>query len=329
MATPAFPLSDAQVFATLAAIAYAGDEKNNANPSIETLHGSIARQLNARPTYATAHDWHLSWGPVESRIGDNLIFATYNEKSETLAIVFRGTTSQTWSRFEDIPRSQTLFPAGNSTGAAVSTQMLEGLRAVLKVADKWEGETLAQFFMRFSKTTALSKVVVCGHSQGAALTPMMMLALQEGLLGAPKVDIPVSGFAIAPPTSGNPEFAAMADDVLDCWYVINPLDIVPLGYNRMSDVYEKGIPEPLGFLEKPGIEFAVAAVNLIAEHAGTWAQPSRQAYLPEIHEVSSGFLEQVGDQHNHNSYLHLLGAVETDVGDASPFDRQKDPVIST
>jgi hypothetical protein len=176
---------------------------------------------------------------------------------------------------------------------------------------------------------SIQHVVVCGHSQGAALTPMMMLALQDGLLGAPAVGVPVSGFAIAPPTSGNPAFAELADSQLDCWYVINPLDIVPLGYNRMADVYEKGIPEPLRFPEKQGVEIAVVAANAVAKHAGEWAQPNRQAILPAVPEVGPGFFQQIGDQHNHNSYLQLLGAVQTDVGDKSPLACQKNPVVNT
>jgi len=107
MPATTFPLADAQTFATLAAIAYAGDMEKDANPTIEELHKAINTQLKDRPHYATGDDWSLAWGPVESTSSDNLVFAAYRADTQTLAVVIRGTTTQTWSRFEDIPRSQT------------------------------------------------------------------------------------------------------------------------------------------------------------------------------------------------------------------------------
>lgn len=324
-----FPLPDAQVQATLAAIAYAGDMEHHANPSIDALHAAISHQLSCKPHYATAQNWHLVWGPIESPKLDNLIYAAFDPHSQTLSIVIRGTTTQTWSRFEDIPFSQSLFPAGNTSQSAVSSHFLEGLKSVLNRRDKWHQQTLSEFFTSFGQQVPIHKITVTGHSQGAALVPMMMLALRDGLVGAPKVSQALTGFAVAPPTSGNPQFAQCVDAQLDCWFIINPLDVVPLGYNRMNDVVTKGIPEMPNILELPGITAAIAVLDGIVDLAGTWAQPTQQATLPEEHLLFESFFDQIGGQHNHNTYLHLLGAHQTDVGDPSPINRQSNPVIHT
>ena len=326
--TPKFPLQAAQVQTTLACIAYAADTLNDAEPSLDELHAAISHQLNGKPCYATGQNWKLVWGPVESKIDDNLIYAAFDKDSGTLAVSIRGTTSQTLSRFEDIPRSQSSFPGASGTAAKVSTQFLNGLKNVLKIKDKWHGKTLAQFYADFGAQVAIKQITVNGHSQGAALVPMMMLALQDGLVGAPKVSQPVQGFAVAPPTSGNAAFADIVNVQCDCWFIINPKDVVPLGYNRMLDVVTDGIPEKLNEIEEYFVRKIIDHLNDWVQPK-EWAQPVRQAILQGVTIVAQGFFDQIGDQHNHNAYLHKLGAVQTDVGDPSAFPKSDPPVIKT
>jgi hypothetical protein len=53
---------------------------------------------------------------------------------------------------------------------------------------------------------------------------------------------------------------------------------------------------------------------------GPWAQPTKRFLLPKV-PMTGGYLEQVEGQHNHNSYLYLLNATQTDVGDKSPLKK--------
>ena len=324
MSTQGFPLKDAQVHGTLASIAYAGDTLNDDNPTIEALHGAINHQLNSRPHYATGHDWKLVWGPVESRKHDNLLYAAYEPSTGTLALSIRGTTGQTLSRFEDIPRYFSTFPDGD---AKVSGPFLAGMTSALGLTDKWHGKTFAGFYADFIKTSTVNTVVVNGHSQGAALVPMMMVALQRGLVGAPKVSQPVKGFAYAPPTSGNQAFADIVNAECDCWFIINPKDVVPLGYNAMMDVVDKGIPEELHGFEWGAVKLLIEGLNAYVDPS-EWAQPVQQAHLQGVTLVGEGFFAQIGDQHNHNAYLTKLGVTGTDVGDPSAFPVLDPPVIN-
>ena len=323
--TNPFPLKAAQVQATLASIAYAGDTLNGAHPSLTELHSHISHELNCGTSYATGTEWSLVWGPVVTNWTDNLLFAALNAHTKQLAIVIRGTTGQTLSRLEDVPRYQAPFPDPKGK-SMVSGPFLEGLKLMLAAKDKWHNKNLKAFFDHVAVKMDVTSVVVTGHSQGAALVPMMMVALQEGLQGAPKLSLPVTGFAFAPPTSGNRGFAEYVDATCDCWFVINPKDVVPLGYDAMSDVISKGIPEDLHGLERDAVAEIIKGLNGLV-HPDRWAQPKQQALLEAVTLTSGGFFGQIDEQHNHNGYIAKLGAQGTDVGNPSPFPVSDPPVV--
>lgn len=325
--TNSFSISDAQVYATLAAVAYAGDTLNDADPSLETLRTAINHQLDDKPTYATGSDWSLVWGPIETDWTDNLMYVAVNKDTGTMAVVLRGTTTQALSRFEDVPRSFRHFPDPNGT-ARVSGPFLDGVERMLAARDTWQGSTFGEFYKAHAADLNVKDVVVTGHSQGASLVPIMMLALKHGLNGAPQLapSIRLRGFAIAPPTSGDPEFAGIVNAQCNCWFVINPKDILPLGYNAMYSAITDGIPIELNEAEKILFEVLIDGLNLLIEPSA-WAQPSQRAIL-ESSVTDAGLLDQIGQQHNHNSYLTKLGVASIDVGDPSPFAVCLDPKIT-
>lgn len=328
MSTRKFPLADAQVQGTLASIAYAGDTLNNADPSLDQLHGAINTQLNCRPQYATKTQWKLVWGPIQAKKYDNLMFAAYDHSTSTLAISLRGTTSQAWSRFEDIPYYLSNFPDPNSDTAQVSGPFLAGATSMFAETDQWQNMTLAQFYAHFTQHAPVKEVIVNGHSQGAALVPLVMIALQNGLIGAPKVTQQIRGFAYAPPTTGNQGFADIVNNTCDCWFIVNPKDVVPLGYNAMKDVIDKDIPEKLKGLERESVKLLIDGLNLYVD-PDDWAQPTQRAILEGVTLSSGGLFSQIDDQHNHNAYLTKLGVMGTDVGDPSSFPISKPPVVTT
>lgn len=306
--TLSFPLHDAQVQMTLAGMAYLADTdpKNHTIPPISDVKAAICKALKDS-NFATNAQWELKWGPVQTHGTDNLVYVARNKTDGALAVCLRGTTTQFLSRLEDLPTSQKRFPTANTTGAKVSTEFFGGLAEMLAAVDPDQKIGLQEYLK--SQVDAGSRTIfVNGHSQGAALVPMMMAALQLGWAMRPPLRAAIKGFAFAPPTSGNPAFAAWVNQALDCWFVINPLDMVPLGYASIEDVLSKNIPGPLTLEEDLYIPPLVYAAAEIAANAGTWAQPSRQAITQAVHEPNEGFFDQVGDQHNHNTYLVMLGA---------------------
>ncbi len=318
--TQCFPLADAQVQMTLAALAYAADTdpKTHTIPPIADVKKEICKQL-ASGKYATGTDWSLVWGPIQTEGTDNLVYIAKRTNGD-LAVCLRGTTTQWYSRREDLPTGQRRFPTANTKGETVSTEFFGGLVEMLACHDPDQHSGIMQFVA--TNLAPGATVYVNGHSQGAALVPMMMAALQLGWAGHPRIAAPIKGFAFAPPTSGNPAFASWVDSALDCWFVINPLDVVPLGYASINDVLTKQIPGPLpDWPESWGIEAAVEFARGVAYETGPWAQPSQQAILQHMPLHQLEFFSQVIGQHNHNSYLYMLGAAIIDqiVPDPTPM----------
>ncbi|MEL7098531.1 MAG: hypothetical protein AAGM84_06850 [Pseudomonadota bacterium] len=319
--TAPFHLEDARVQMTLAALAYTEDydPKTKTIPPLSKVGPGIDAAL-ASGRYATGTAWTRVWGPVEDPATDNLVYVARSSSGD-YAVCLRGTTTQWLSRIEDIPFGQTPFPTANTDGATCSDGFVTALSAMLAQSD--QGLQLMDVL-----ASATGTVLVTGHSQGAALVPMVMAALKLGWTGHPPLSATLRGFAFAPPTSGNPAFAAWVDRSLDCWFVINPLDVVPLGYAACGDVLTKGIPGPLngGVKEDAEIIGGVGIAVGLADRSGPWAQPGQQAVLAAMPLHSLDFFDQITGQHNHNSYLYILGAPQIAGPGQSPLAPAPVPV---
>lgn len=340
--TNTFPIATAQVQTTLAALAYAADtrgyslppkllgekdtygkeiqnKRTRKFPSMDVVKARIQAQL-ASGKYATGTDWSLVWGPIETTWTDNLVYIAKNSVDGALAVCLRGTTTEFLSRVEDIPTGQTTFPNGNKIGATVGTEFYNALHEILNATDPVIGTTIFGYLA--GNITKGQTVYVNGHSQGAALVPMAMCALKNGWNIHIGIAANFKGFAIAPPTSGNPIFSQWVNDNLDCWFIVNPLDIVPLGYADIANVSKDDILGPLpGGWEGIILGAAIDIVEGDAYVSGPWAQPSQRAITHRVPLTVGTFLTMIGDQHNHNSYLHLLGApqISNDAAGTSPM----------
>lgn len=292
---------------TLAAVAYAGD----IDPRDPTKAERAIDELLPDMRFATQNRWSRVWGPIITRRTNNLCFVVQN--GSEFAIVLRGTV-MTWDSWkEDVAESQSDYPW--SAGLKVSTGFLHGIDEIMQTP--YQGQALLDFF----NTVSPSKIYVTGHSQGGGLTPMMM-----GMVHV-VFNLPVEGHAFAPPTSGDPAFANWINGLGTCFLYSNPLDIVPLGYASMQDIYEKGIPIAVphdleGRLVKDVVEAAIRKAN----EAGQWQQPNPNTPPLKAHPFEPDkltwlqqFVAAVEGQHNHNSYLLLLNAYQPVAGDASPL----------
>lgn len=284
---------------TLAGIAYL-----DAGLAIDEIRKKLNQAL-ARTDYATKGRWLLAWGPVVHGKGDNLMYLAYHPDTTSYSIVLRGTVEELGSIWEDVPDGQSVFPYLNEQGAKVSSHFWDAQQSLLSARDDRLMVTLGEYLGTRAKG---KRVYVTGHSQGGGLVSMFvawLAHLNDSMnLGARPV-----GYAFAPPTAGNPEFA-LGVSVLNSYFaVVNPLDIVPLGYAGIDRIIKDHIPEEVPLEYHLLIDAAAEA----AADAGKWEHPSVIVHLAKVQLPSSiGYLDQVGAQHNHNSYLYLLGAPQTD-----------------
>ncbi|BFM16652.1 hypothetical protein R50073_28350 [Maricurvus nonylphenolicus] len=299
-----FDQQQAGVLMTLASIAYA-----DSSGSLPKVRNAIMAEL-AKPHYATQGQWQLVWGPVIEGEGDNLMYVA--RRDNQYAIVLRGTVGDLGSFWEDVPTGQVAFSYAGPE-AKVSSHFDDALQALLKGADHESGQRLSVFLAQ--TLHANSELFVTGHSQGGGLTPMLVAwALSERTVWPQATQVNCQGYAFAPPTSGNTDFARWIAAHAISYQVINPLDVVPCGYAAIDSVISKHIPDKVPFEYKLLIE---GAADLAAD-VGEWEQPQQQVMLQKIQLPDSiSYLHQVLDQHNHNSYQWLLGSPQTDIGDPS------------
>jgi hypothetical protein len=287
---------------TLSAIAYAGEKEKD----LAQIKADITEHL-ANPHYATEGMWSLVWGPVVTKSGDNLAYIVQKEDSFTL--VLRGTVGDLKSYWEDIPTCQVDFEYVDGAGK-VSSHFVEAQEALLEASDE-SGKTLSHFILDVADSPG-ARFYVTGHSQGGGLVPMFSAWITHSSHEWNRESaISCTGYAFAPPTAGDHGFAEWIGKNVVCYMVENPLDIVPFAYGNFNKVIDNHIPTRVPLEYRPLIEIALIA----SDSSGAWEKSNTVISLSRVqlpHSVS--YLEQIGAQHGHNSYLYLLGVPQTSLG---------------
>ncbi|WP_147124476.1 lipase family protein [Shimia ponticola] len=299
---------DAQM-ATLAAIAYVGETGKKSD-----IRGDIETELK-NTTYATHHaGWQRLWGPV-TLYDDNLVFVAQNTAGD-IAIVLRGTVyDDLKSWYEDLPDAlePTHFPS--AIPGKVSSKFKTAVFDMANATDPVDGTP-----MMTTVKAATGKIYVTGHSQGAGLAPLMhayVAAMGDIALSR------ITSHTFAAPSTGDPTFATYVSTTLDSTRYYNMLDIVPTGYANMSDIWEIGLPVK-ATIDQGLIRVAVDGWSLATGLSQSdFAQPDAKVVALNTQKKhvpnDPSYYDSVVGQHNHNTYLYLLGAHQTDVADGSPF----------
>lgn len=297
--------SVAGVQMTLAGLAYL-----DAGKSIDKVRSKLQDALK-RKDYATGGEWELVWGPVVDGEGDNLMYLARRKGADVYSVVLRGTVDQGGSIWEDIPTGQEAFAFVPADGALVSSHFVEAFRALVEGRDARRLNTLGEYLVGRARG---ARIYVTGHSQGGGLTSLVLAWLAH-LSDQMRLDWQCAGYAFAPPTAGNPAFARWIGERTDYYAVINPLDVVPFGYASIKALIREQVPDKVPEIYHPVIDAAADE----AEAVGDWQHPNTRVKLRAVQLPHSvGYLDQIAGQHNHNSYLYLLGAPQTD-GDPSPL----------
>lgn len=311
MTTPQYDPAPAGVQMTLSAIAYAGGDG-----TMSVIKTAIEKELKIKD-YATRATWKLVWGPVRSSKGDNLMYVAQNTRlTSQYSVVIRGTVLDPSSIWEDLDVPLTNF--GYVPGQ-VSEGFNEGFTWLIGTPDPNNG-TLQSFLVNAAVAHDI-QVLVSGHSQGGALAVMMLAWIVAGSSGWGAANtISAQGYTFAGPSAGDAKFSSYFDKSATCWRVVNPLDVVPYGYANLPGLIIDEVPTKVP-LAVDGL--IVAAELYLVKKGYIYAQPPTQETLRKVQiPPSSGatvsqYKSQVGEQHNHNSYLYLLNVKETDIGDPS------------
>ena len=301
----------AKTMMTLAGISYIAPDQSliseifcgPANPR----KSEIIRELHrARLT----RDWALVWGPTYTPEFDNMMFIVQHGTTGDLALILRGTvfdSLKSWS--EDVATDQKRFDVytdGKETW--VANGFYDGFIRMLQSTSSGvaEGVNLTDFLKKNSKSCAT--VYVTGHSQGAGLMPLFLAWLNTEKETWSE-DISLAGYGFAPPTPGDKRFADWVKSSLTSELYVNKYDIVPRGYAEIRSLISENIPEDVPADLVPIIEAAAVLCEEAARKGGgSWAQAGTVHTFDRSKVTGEDYLDLVGCQHSHFTYLLLMGA---------------------
>lgn len=286
-----------QVAMTLAGLTYA--------PSTDQIG-----QLLAGGTLAAGTDWSVVWGPATSSFSSNLMYVAYNAGLDTYAVAIRGTVltfslSTLVDLYEDLDVGDTAAWQYPSTpGAVIAGGTATGLADLLAITSG--GQTLTQY-LAANVVGGSSQLWVAGHSLGGCLTTVLAAYLQNWLSENGGAGQTLAPFTFAGPTAGNQGFAnlytTLFPDAVRCF---NTLDLVPMAWQNLNGMKALYAGDPACPWEMKAVVDMVE--GWLSYRGVSYAQPGAGTALPGTLAPTSDWFTEVEDQHDHNTYLTLLGA---------------------
>ncbi len=302
---------DAAQAMTLAAIAYA---------PLSQIPTQLATD-SPRHHYATGDLWRCVW---KAENAANQAFIARRGTDGAYAVAIRGSDGNIRTSLiefllnwvvEDLLAFQTLdFEPFISSKAKISLGLNIALDSLMTLEDG--GVSMKDFLA--DNLPAGGTVWVTGHSLGGATASVVAPWLCHELGSS----VTVRPLTFAGQTAGNPEFADYLTQTFgEGWRYFNSLDVVPMGFaslTAVADLYPGAPSAPAAI--KGAVDWAAKE---LAKHGLSYQQPAGDggrlagyvtAYRGRFETDLFWFLQEIGDQHNHNMYLKLLGATQPVTG---------------
>lgn len=290
--------SDQQIMMTLAAISYAGWE-------------SEIRSALAKTNYATQGQWQLTWGPHEDLDLAYRAFVVQNSvQTNQYAVVIRGsvldwtnplgTLVDWWNDLE----VGTLVPfSSDSSQGQIASGTQTALNDLLALPSIGSDPLLSAYLEGLPDT---AEIFVTGHSLGAAQASVLAPWIATQRSGA---NNRVQAYTFAGPTAGDATFASFASSAVDIYRYWNQWDLIPHAFASADlAAVASWYPSPgptMDWLSKKLYDHILS----LPPTPNPYVQPagSGMELKHTLQQATSSFLVEVGDQHDKNLYLKLLG----------------------
>jgi len=265
-------------------------------------------------TLATGTDWSVVWGPAVSEFSSNLMYVAYNATLDTYAVAIRGTLFSLslgclLDLYEDFDVCSTVpwsYPP--TDGAVIAAGTSAGLNDLLRITSG--GQKLEDYLS--GVVSADTPLWVTGHSLGGCLATVLAPYLQNALNPDGSTGVVVTPYTFAGPTAGNQSFADFYTGLFgDANRYFNTLDLVPMAWqdlDGMKDLFAGGPACPFE------MEVVIDLVKGWLDLRGvSYAQPGAGTPLTGTVRAGDSWFAEVGHQHNHNTYLRLLGVPRSEL----------------
>lgn len=303
-----------QIMMTLSAMAYLTP------PEVKTYL--------ATSKYATAGEWSLVWGPVETS-GNMMYVAKWNQDN-IYAVAIRGTVisfslGTLVDAYEDLDvGTQVPWTYPFVPGALVANGTLYGLSVLTSMSSN--NLSLLEFLASIPTGGWL---FVTGHSLGGCLSSVLAPWLLYQLASInPQLFVVTNTFAA--PTAGNQAFADWYTNQAfrgRSWRYYNSIDMIPMLWNNVPGITDL-FPSP-GPSCPIAMQGVIDLVNdwLVDVDGVSYVQPNGDGNLLEGTATNAGWFTEAGHQHDHNYYLKLLGAPTVPLPGTSLSHRVKPKLI--
>src|SRR5215471_9660528 len=304
---------------SLAAITY--DDEGG---TLAEQKAQMSTDLSKLPASADG-PWSLVWGPADN--DGVLSFVALNAARTQYGVAIRGSLSDedapgfisNW--FDDVDafvQVPWLYPQTMS-GVSISSGINDSLCLLMGATDPATDLTLMDY-LRSVLGTAGGNVMVSGHSLGGALTTVVAPWLYDQLPRTRQVaNVTITPYTFAAPTAGGPGFAAYYDSIFPTSYrCVNTLDIVPMGYENISDLMGM-YPKPSQTLwDYSGVLWLAVSVaqsymqtnNIVYSQTNLGGVGTTDSFSgPPVSNLS--YTAEAEAQHDHNVYLqHVTPAMK-------------------
>jgi hypothetical protein len=347
--TPGYDLTESQEMMTLSAIAYAAEDSNN----YQQIQQAIEQELAASSVLGgnfqlvwlgISPDWaNLMYVARDSR--ETARFAVVVRGTDWNFLT-------DWKDDFDVLKTHD-WPTANPPNPSiyVARGAWDGLQALLATTSNLFNMTppaivlptpMVTLFMAESLWNTYDTdidIYVTGHSLGGAMATVVGLWLADTastwVLRPNKVNFKT--YTFASPTVGNQDFAnyyngqtANSQVQWQAFRVYNDQDAVPFGYGNLANLPENGIPlefffglelvGAIGVIQTALTDAKVSYVQVESTSNGTAVglnnNPPSSKWPPNCTNPAADWTDYacwVGYEHDHNTYLFLLGAPAVDI----------------
>jgi hypothetical protein len=311
------PYNTQQTMMTLAALAGTATKKQLFE-SLEHQEQRTLKWINeilAEPALATGGAWKAIWVGL-SADGANMSYIAQNATANQFALSIRGTNFSLKIDVQEDNDVGTTVSFAEQAGAPcqISSGAMEAFKEVTGAVFTSSKTTLAQELQKLATSNPGAQLFVTGHSLGGCVATTVALYLQN-LAKSWSTKASFQVYTFAAPTAGLKDFADLFARTFptNSWRVYNLLDVVPNAWqtlSRVTDFYPGG-PQATSFI-KEQITKAQATTNGNAYvQPVTHEVPLNQQSLRDMNHIGNStydFIQQLGFQHDVNTYLILLEA---------------------
>jgi pimeloyl-ACP methyl ester carboxylesterase len=244
-------------------------------------------------------------------------YIAQNAAANQFALSIRGTNFSLKIDVQEDNDVGTAVSFAEQAGAPskISRGAMEAFQEVTGAVSTSSKTTLAQELQKLASSNPGAQFFIAGHSLGGCVATTVALYLHN-LVKSWSNKVSFQVYTFAAPTAGDKDFANLFARTFptSSWRVYNLWDVVPNAWQTLDNVaknFYPGGPQATSFIKEQITKLQSSLNNNVYVQPVTNEVPLNQQALRDMNHIGNftyDFIQQVGFQHDANTYLKLLEA---------------------